>query len=199
MFNVHVYHNHGISSAHLPLRLWGDSGEKWATCWKKKVREGFKRGKTEEIDDGRGEEGKPPLVWLLFTRISEAYVTLHLPCTFQHTRSWHDVGVWAPDVFIAPFFSVSVCLCVCLSARLLAHRQLVFHALGIIWLTDTANNVLVNLPAMRWPPHAVGSCECHFELLCGQKNVDISEVKREFVLRGVTATSKLKCRSWERA
>lgn len=96
---------------------WGRDEREICNIFKveKKERRGY-RGKIDEIIDGRGEEGMSLLAWLLFTRISGAYVNLpsasHLSthteshtCKCMHTGGWHNVWVWAPDVFVAHFFS----------------------------------------------------------------------------------------------
>lgn len=107
----------------------------------------------------RGEEGMPLLVWLLFTRISGAYVNppsaSHLSThthahtyTCMRTRGWHNVWVWAADVFAVHFFllvRLFVHLSVCRPAGTLSACNSVFHVWGIVLFTDTAYIVLVKL------------------------------------------------------
>lgn len=89
----------------------------------------------------------PLLAWLLFTRISEAYVNQpsasHLS-TLTHTRACvctREVGIMSASehqMYLLPVFSVcpAVCLSVCLPAGSLSACNLAFHVLGIVLFTD---------------------------------------------------------------
>lgn len=95
------------------------------------------------VGERRGEEGMPLLEWLLFTRISGAYVNppsaVHL--STQHARACacsQEAGIMSESecqMYLSPTFSVcpSVCPSVCLPACLLALCPLIiFMCKGIM-------------------------------------------------------------------